>query len=179
MANFSDHAAQGTSDLANLQDAAAGFGTAISSAFSKGITHGKSFEDTLKSVGTKLIDLAGQAALTPLQTMFSSGLNAMFGAGGGSSAGISAPIMPFADGGVVSAPSYFPMAGGTGLVGEAGPEAIMPLGRGADGKLGIRGNGGTTVNVSIATADADSFRRSEAQISAALARAVSRGRRAM
>ena len=51
-------------------------------------------------------------------------------------------VMPFAQGGVVTSATAFPMLGGTGLMGEAGPEAIMPLARGADGKLGVRGNGG-------------------------------------
>jgi hypothetical protein len=57
-------------------------------------------------------------------------------------------VMAFAGGGVVSQPNFFPMAGGkTGLMGEAGPEAIMPLKRGKDGKLGVatEGGGGTTV----------------------------------
>ena len=37
-----------------------------------------------------------------------------------------------------NSPTLFPMRGGAGLMGEAGPEAIMPLARGADGKLGVR-----------------------------------------
>jgi hypothetical protein len=59
-------------------------------------------------------------------------------------------VVPFASGGVVGSPTTFPMSGGrTGLMGEAGPEAIMPLQRGANGKLGVAVNGGesgTTVN---------------------------------
>jgi hypothetical protein len=52
-------------------------------------------------------------------------------------------IVPYADGGVVSAPTMFPMNDGrTGLMGEAGPEAIMPLKRGKDGKLGVQAEGG-------------------------------------
>jgi lambda family phage tail tape measure protein len=47
-------------------------------------------------------------------------------------------VIPFASGGVVGSPTYFGMGGGqTGLMGEAGPEAIMPLKRGPDGKLGV------------------------------------------
>lgn len=42
-------------------------------------------------------------------------------------------VMAFADGGIVSAPTMVPMA----LMGEAGPEAILPLARGSDGKLGL------------------------------------------
>lgn len=53
-------------------------------------------------------------------------------------------VVPFANGGVVNGPTLFPMSGGTGLMGEAGPEAIMPLKRGKDGKLGVAG-GSTTV----------------------------------
>jgi len=51
-------------------------------------------------------------------------------------------VVPFANGGVVGGPATFPMSGGrTGLMGEAGPEAIMPLKRGKDGKLGVQATG--------------------------------------
>jgi hypothetical protein len=62
-------------------------------------------------------------------------------------------VIPFANGGVVSSPTMFPMARGMGVMGEAGPEAIMPLQRGADGKLGVRagggGQGGVVINQTI------------------------------
>ena len=52
-------------------------------------------------------------------------------------------LVPYANGGIVGSPTYFPMAGGrTGLMGEAGPEAIMPLKRGKNGKLGVAAEGG-------------------------------------
>ena len=52
-------------------------------------------------------------------------------------------VVPYANGGVVGAPTYFPMSGNrTGLMGEAGPEAIMPLKRGKNGKLGVQADGG-------------------------------------
>jgi hypothetical protein len=51
-------------------------------------------------------------------------------------------IIPFAKGGIVNSPTLFPFAKGTGLMGEAGPEAIMPLQRGANGKLGVLATGG-------------------------------------
>jgi hypothetical protein len=48
-------------------------------------------------------------------------------------------VQKFAYGGVVSSPTNFGMSGGRlGLMGEAGPEAILPLHRGPDGKLGVR-----------------------------------------
>lgn len=62
-------------------------------------------------------------------------------------------VKAFANGGVVGGPTYFPMSGGrTGLMGEAGPEAIMPLKRGKDGKLGVAadGGGGVTINQTFA-----------------------------
>jgi phage-related minor tail protein len=46
-------------------------------------------------------------------------------------------VIPFARGGVVSRPTVFPMARGAGLMGEAGPEAIMPLRRDSSGRLGV------------------------------------------
>ena len=58
-------------------------------------------------------------------------------------------IIPYAMGGVVTRPTLFPFANGTGLMGEAGPEAIMPLKRGADGKLGVAGGGGTNITVNV------------------------------
>jgi len=56
-------------------------------------------------------------------------------------------VIPFANGGIVGSPTMFGMSGGrTGLMGEAGPEAIMPLKRGSDGKLGVEGGGNVTVH---------------------------------
>jgi lambda family phage tail tape measure protein len=88
-------------------------------------------------------------------------------------------VMPFANGGVVSGPVSFPMRGGTGLMGEAGPEAIMPLARGPDGKLGVRGGsgGGVTVTMNITTPDVAGFQRSQGQIAAQMTRALGRGQR--
>ena len=82
---------------------------------------------------------------------------------------------------MIGTPTYFPlMDGGVGLAGEAGPEAIMPLARGPDGRLGVSGGGGgNTINVQIATPDLDNFRRSESYITGQIARAVARGQRSL
>lgn len=61
-------------------------------------------------------------------------------------------VVPFARGGVVTGPTFFPFARGIGLMGEAGPEAVMPLARGPDGKLGIKSSshmGGAVINQKI------------------------------
>jgi len=71
------------------------------------------------------------------------GLSAATGGSGGSTRG----SYMFANGGVVGSPTYFGLAnGGMGVMGEAGPEAILPLKRGANGKLGVEGGGNVTVN---------------------------------
>lgn len=69
-------------------------------------------------------------------------------------------VVPFARGGIFDTPTFFPMAGGgTGLMGEAGPEAIMPLRRDASGRLGVaaQGGGGNSMsfNISIDARGAD------------------------
>lgn len=59
-------------------------------------------------------------------------------------------VIPFARGGVVGGPMFFPMTGGrTGLMGEAGPEAIMPLRRTSDGRLGVAAANDSVVNVVV------------------------------
>ncbi len=100
-----------------------------------------------------------------------------FGAGGSFAQG---RVMPFARGGVVSAPTTFPMRNGRGLMGEAGPEAIMPLARGADGRLGVQAQGGgrpVSIVLNITTPDVQGFARSQSQIAAQMARALARGDR--
>jgi hypothetical protein len=78
-------------------------------------------------------------------------MGGFFADGGAFSGG--SQIQAYADGGVVGSPTYFGMSGGkTGLMGEDGPEAILPLKRGANGKLGVQveGNsGGVTINQNI------------------------------
>jgi lambda family phage tail tape measure protein len=99
-----------------------------------------------------------------------------FAAGGAFSQG---KVRPFARGGVVAAPTSFPMRGGQGLMGEAGPEAILPLARGADGRLGVQSSGGRAVTVvmNISTPDVQGFQRSQTQVAAQVGRALARGQR--
>ena len=149
----------------------------LTGAFAKVASSGKAFDATLQGVLGNLSKMAMNIALPPLQQ----GLSALFsGAFGGEGGG--PRITPFAQGGVVAQPTYFSSGGHVGLMGERGAEAILPLARGPDGRLGVAaaGQGGAmTVNVTISTADVESFRRSQVQISSALARAVARGQRGL
>ncbi|MEO1238577.1 MAG: phage tail tape measure protein [Pseudomonadota bacterium] len=156
-------------------------------AFDGLIFDGKSLSDALQDVARSMVDAAYSAAIRPvtdqLGGLIAQGVGGLvsgilpFKDGGAFTQG---RVVPFATGGIVSGPVSFPMRGGTGLMGEAGPEAIMPLSRGADGRLGVQmAGGGRAVNVvmNITTPDVQGFRRSEGQIAAQLNRAIRRGER--
>lgn len=166
--------------LDELGKRADSFSAAMTKAFAGAVTGGKDLDDVLKGLALRLSSIALDAALKPLSAGFGAILGGLAGSIS-SKAFAKGGVVPFADGGVVSRPTYFPLSGGLGLAGEAGSEAILPLRRGADGSLGVAGGGAgsVTVNVAIQTQDAASFRKSEAQVTAALARAVGRGRRGL
>lgn len=165
--------------MRGLEASANNFGSVMTTALKGAIVQGKSFDDVLRQIGTSLASKALSAGLKPLENLVSGAFSNIIGsitpfAKGG--------VTPFASGGIVGGPTLFPMGARMGLMGEAGPEAIMPLKRGADGRLGVAGAGGggvASVNVTIQTQDAQSFRRSEPQVSAMLARAVARGQRGL
>jgi len=166
---------------------AGGFSSAMTGAFTQATAGGRQLDDVLKGLALRLSSLAVSAAFKPLASGLFGGLNSLLGglfpsSGSVNLAAAMGAIKPFAAGGVIGTPSYFPLAsGGLGLAGEAGPEAIMPLTRGADGRLGVAMNGGGAANVTvqISTPDADSFRRSEAYLTGQIARAVARGQRSL
>lgn len=170
----------------DLEIGANGFARAMTSAFSRAATDGKQFDDVLKSLALRISDLGLKLALKPLTKSLTSGIESLFKSlfDTSSSAQTSTANVPqFATGGVIGAPTYFPLGRGLGLAGEAGPEAILPLARGADGKLGVAAAGTASapasINISIATPDAASFRRSEAYVTGLIARAVARGQRSL
>lgn len=114
---------------------------------------GEAFANVLDKIAVKLLDKSIDSLVSGLFGKSTSGLfgslfSGLFGSADGNvfAAG---NVVPFARGGVVDAPTLFPMANGIGLMGEAGAEAIMPLARGSDGKLGVRASGGGGVNVVI------------------------------
>ncbi|MEM7775754.1 MAG: phage tail tape measure protein [Pseudomonadota bacterium] len=192
--------------LKNASKQLAEFGTTLSKDLLSIAVLGRDASASLKTLGESfkrlmlnISDSILKAAFKPLETAVSNSLTSMsgslfkfanggvigqempmlFGRGGGViSQGM--PV-PFARGGVVSAPSLFPLSGAqTGLMGESGPEAILPLARGVDGNLGVRagsGAGGMNVTFNVTATDVDSFRRSESQLASMLNRMVAQGER--
>jgi len=157
------------------------FAKAMSKAFSDAVAGGKQFDDVLKSLALKLSNLALASATKSVFKQIFDGIGGA-NSGGSSDNVISLldGITPFAAGGVIGAPSYFPLSsGGFGLAGEAGPEAIVPLSRGSDGRLGVSMAGGARANVTvqIVAPDPASFRNSEAYLTGQIASAVARGQR--
>ncbi|GGO25596.1 tail protein [Gemmobacter aquaticus] len=166
---------------------ASGLGRGLRGAFDDVVFDGARLSDALRSVMQSVIGSVYAMAMRPAQDavggVLAKGLNTAmsafmpFAQGGPFSAG---RVVPFAQGGVVSSPVSFPMRGATGLMGEAGPEAIMPLARGADGRLGVQAAGAArpvTVVMNISTPDVQGFQRSQSQIAAQAGRVIARGQR--
>ncbi|MDP5215944.1 phage tail tape measure protein [Ruegeria sp. 2205SS24-7] len=164
-----------------------GMSRGLRRAFDGMVFDGMKLSDALSTIRDSMIQTAYSAAIKPVTNhvggLLADGVGNLvsgifpFADGAGFAQG---RVMPFANGGVVSGPVSFPMRGGMGLMGEAGPEAIMPLARGADGKLGVRSAGGgrpVSVVMNISTPDVQGFRRSQGQIAAQMGRALSRGNR--
>lgn len=165
-----------------------GIGGGLRRAFDGLAFDGLRLSDALRMVAKSMVDGVYSVAMRPVQNALGGAVaqglqGAMsalmpFAQGAGFAQG---RVMPFAEGGIVSGPVAFPMRGGTGLMGEAGPEAIMPLARGPDGRLGVQAAGGgarpVTVVFNITTPDVAGFRRAEGQIAADMSRLLARGDR--
>ena len=146
---------------------------------------GKSLSSVLRNLALDLSKMVLNQAMDGVSSVIGSVLGDVFSglvtsADGNVFAG--GRVKPFAKGGVVSSPMLFPLQNGVGLAGEAGPEAVMPLTRGSDGRLGVAmQGGGRAVNVTfnVQATDAASFRRSETQLAAMMSRVARRGTRNM
>lgn len=162
-------------------------GTGLRRAFDGVMFDGMRLSDALRGVAQSMAASVYSVAMRPVQNALggalAEGINGMlsgvlpFAKGGAFSQG---RVTAFAKGGVVASPAVFPMRGGIGLMGEAGPEAILPLARGADGRLGVQAGGGAravSVVMNITTPDVAGFQRSQSQIAAQAARALARGQR--
>jgi len=139
-----------------VQNTMTGIFDKIGDALTNFVMTGKlAFKDLARSIVQSMAEIAiQQMILNPFKTWFS-GLK-IFNADGNVYA--ENGIKKFARGGIVNSPTLFPFANGMGLMGEAGPEAIMPLKRGASGKLGVEssgGSGGVVVNVDASGSSAE------------------------
>ena len=107
------------------------------------------FNDLARSIIADITRIAIRSAIiSPLTNWF----EGIFKLNADGNAYKNGEVQKFAYGGsIVNRPTMFPMKNGMGLMGEAGAEAIMPLKRGSDGKLGVtaQGGGGNVVNVSV------------------------------
>jgi hypothetical protein len=185
------------SELRRMRTAIAGTGRDVATlekGLSKGLRRafdgvafdGMKLSDALSTVARSMVNTTYNAAIKPVSDhvggMISQSVGSLvqgilpFANGAPFSQG---KVMPFAQGGIVSSATAFGMRGGMGVMGEAGPEAIMPLARGPDGKLGVKGGGGggTTVVMNITTPDVQGFQRSQSQIATQMSRALSTGNR--
>lgn len=173
-------------EIAEAERLARGFGRAVGDALTGATLKGREADDVLRTLAGRLSSLALDIAFKPLEQGLSGLLQGALGGLSGFAKGAAfdkGRVTPFARGGVVAAPTYFPMAGAQlGLMGERGAEAILPLARGADGRLGVAAQGGgraTQVTVNVSTPDPGAFRRSDAYLAGLIARAVARGERSL
>ncbi len=127
----------------SLQSKLDSFKSSAQNAFVGLVTGAQSFKQAIGQLASQLAQMAAQAAFQQLfggafqQGGFLSDLfGGLFANGAAFSQG---RVQAFASGGIVNGATAFGMQGGLGVMGEAGPEAIMPLRRGADGKLGVAG----------------------------------------
>jgi len=133
--------------------------SSMSDAFMSMVEGTKSFKDAMKDMARAVIKQLFDILV--VQKIVGS-FNAEKGTGSGivgaimgllpnanGNAFMNGKVTAFANGGVVNGPTVFPMANGMGLMGEAGPEAVMPLKRGKNGKLGVQVDGGAQQPVVI------------------------------
>lgn len=127
--------------------------------FRSGLANGEGFWKSFASAAGNALDSIASKMLELVTSKAFDAIIGMGAGGGGSAAGgilsmiaslfgfanggvfSNGHVTAFARGGIVTRPTIFPMARGMGLMGEAGPEAVMPLRRGADGKLGVAAGG--------------------------------------
>jgi lambda family phage tail tape measure protein len=212
MKQYNDIVYRAQTVLANSNKLVNGLGDSLSNAFQGALIGGKSFSQVMNTlaqdiqaaiikimiieplirqlklsmVGSGLFNFGGSST-TPTSSGPTPGYEGLYIGGTAANGKVvsNSRMTPFANGGVVNGPTIFPMANGAGLMGEAGPEAIMPLKRGADGKLGVASSGGSTVvnvyNQSGAqtevneTTNSDGSRQIDIYIKQAVERMISTG----
>lgn len=148
------------------------FGDTVADSFKQFVTGAETASEAMRNLAQAIAEMViQQAIIGPL----AAGITGSFG---GTFASALSGAEPAASGTVLNGPTLIPQRGRNVLAGEAGPEAVLPLARNAQGVLGIEGSGGGTVvhaPVTVVTRDAASFGRNRNQVAAAFQRI---GRRA-
>jgi len=124
-------------------------GFTFASAFEDAIVGGGKLSDILKGLEQDILRIAARKLITePLAKAASGFLGGLLGSANGN-AFDGAGLVPFANGGIVNGAMPFKFGGNRlGVMGEAGPEGVLPLKRGRNGKLGViaQGGGQTIIN---------------------------------
>jgi hypothetical protein len=133
-----------------VNDVTRQLGFTFESAFEDAIVRGRKLSEVLQGLAMDVARIFIRRSITePLAATFSSFIGGIFGSAKGNVFD-RGDLVPFARGGVVDRPTIFPFARGIGLMGEAGPEAIMPLARDSQGRLGVRAReSGPIINQTI------------------------------
>lgn len=163
-------------------------GFAFSSAFADAVVRAESLKDVLSGLAQDISRILtrelvteplAKAAVDWVKSVNWGGLIAgIFGgvASANGNAFTAAGIQRFANGGVVTAPTLFRYGGNRlGVMGEAGAEGVLPLRRGADGKLGVIAQGGGAMSVTVTNhfnLQGQMDRRTQAQIATDVGRSV-------
>ena len=157
--NTGRHISTNGRELARLlklqQDVGDELGVIFGAAASKAIVEFQNLQNVLKGILQDIAQIALRETITkPLSDYVTGALKgfnlaSLLGSAKGNAFGPGG-VTPFASGGIVSSPTLFKFATGTGVMGESGPEAILPLKRGRGGKLGVSmQGGGVTINQNI------------------------------
>ena len=116
------------------------------------LTGAKKAADLIDDLGNRIADKLINSGLDAIfdsltGTLFGDAVGWLFGSAKGNIFQFG-NLVPFQYGGVVNKPTKFPMNDGrTGIMSEREPEAIMPLRRGPDGRLGVESTGGGSINI--------------------------------
>ena len=155
-------ASDGADAFLQLDRAAKQAGASIASALAGGQSEGRKLDDVLKTVGQRLAAMALRTTGGTLVGALSSTLGATLTGASGASAGGASLAAPPALAHLDQVSSAMPPAGIASVAPPPGQAARA-----------------ASISVTIQTPDAESFRRSEAQVTAAIARAVQRGQRSL